>query len=73
MKIGLITVGLLATAISQASPAFALGSGLHLLAPSSSQHVKPDEGSQPACKEYGHHHSGSAPNEKQHSPPACPH
>jgi hypothetical protein len=68
MKIALITVGLLATAISQASPAFALGTNLHLFA---SQHVRPDAGSQPGCKEYGHHHSASAQKEKR-SPPACP-
>ena len=33
MKITLISVGLLATSISQASPAFARGGGLHLLDP----------------------------------------
>jgi hypothetical protein len=69
MKIALITVGLLATAVSQASPAFARGT-LHLLAPWNSQHVKPDEGTQPACKEHGRHRSGSA--RKQHISPACP-
>jgi hypothetical protein len=60
MKIALITVGLLATAVSQAPPAFARGGTLHLLVPWSSQHVKPDEGTQPACKEHGRHRSGSA-------------
>src|SRR5262249_55879096 len=59
MKITLITVGLLATGISQAAPAFARGGILHLLAPSRSQHVKSDEGTQP-CKEYGRRRSGSA-------------
>lgn len=60
MKIALITVGLLATGICQASPAFARGGILHLLAQSGSQHVKPDEGTQPVCKEYGRRRSGSA-------------
>ena len=72
MKIALITVGLLATAVSQASPAFARGGTLHLLVPWSSQHVKPDEGTQPACKEHGRHRSGSAQNAKQHISLACP-
>jgi hypothetical protein len=71
MKIALITIGLLATAVSQASPAFARGT-LHLLAPWNSQHVKPDEGTQPVCKKHGHHHSGSAQTAKQHISPACP-
>jgi len=40
MKITLISVGLLATSISQASPAFARGSGLHLLDPAlNPQHI----------------------------------
>ena len=42
MKIALITAGLLATAVSQASPALARGGPLHLWAPSSYQQVKPD-------------------------------
>jgi hypothetical protein len=61
MKIALITIGLLATAVSQASPAFGRGT-LHLLAPWNSQHVKPDEGTQPACKEHRRHRIGSAQN-----------
>ena len=69
MKIALITIGLFATAVSQASPAFARGT-LHLLAPWNSEHVKPDEGTQPACKGHGRHRSGSA--QKQHISPACP-
>ena len=43
MKIALITAGLLATAVSQASPALARGGPLHLWA-LSSQQVKPDVG-----------------------------
>ena len=40
MKITLISVGLLATTISQASPAFARSGGLHLLDPTlNSQHI----------------------------------
>ena len=41
MKFDLIAVGLLATSISQASPAFARGGGLHLLDPPlNPQHIK---------------------------------
>src|SRR5262245_32992493 len=69
MKIAVITVGLLATAMSQASPAFARGT-LHLLAPS--QHAKPDQGAQPACDEHGRHRRGKAQNAKWHIPSACP-
>ena len=40
MKIALISVGLLATTVSQASPAFARSGGLHLLDPTlNSQHI----------------------------------
>jgi hypothetical protein len=50
MKIALITAGLLATAVSQASPALARGGPLHLWAPSNSQQVKPDVGAQPRAR-----------------------
>ena len=72
MKIALITVGFLATAISQASPALARGGTIHLLHPSSSQQVKPDVGTQPACKEHDYHRTGSAQIVRQHISAACP-
>ena len=70
MKVALVTAGLLATAVSQASPAVARGGPLHLWAPSSSQQVKPAVGAQPACKVHDSHRSGSA--QKRHIPSACP-
>jgi hypothetical protein len=70
MKIALITAGLLATALSQASSALARGGPLHLWAPSSSEQVKPDVGAQPACKVHNRHRSGSA--QKRHILSACP-
>ena len=72
MKVTLITVGLLAAAISQASPALARGGPLHLWAPSSSQQGKPDVHTRPACKEHDHHRTGSAQSVKQHISAACP-
>ena len=72
MKITLITVGLLAAAISQASPALARGGPLHLWAPSSSQQVNPEVRTRPACKEHDGHRTGNAQSAKQHISAACP-